>query len=102
MKIERHLTSQRVPSSETILESQHQRPVPLEGRMYVETTQNPRNPLGEIVPLLEGIQRHLVQLVVDNMTLKMNISIDRTTDSLLISALTDAPVAIVKIKECRI
>ena len=64
----------------------------------METTQNPRNPLGEIVPLLEGIQRYLVQSVVDNMTLKMNISIDRTTDSLVISPLTDAPVVIVEIK----
>ena len=43
-----------------------------------------------------------MQLAVHNMTLKkMNINIDRTTDSSLVITpiLTDAPVAIVEIKE---
>ena len=71
--------------------------------MYVEPSQNPRNPLGGIGDLLEGDQRYLVMLAVHNMTLekKTNISIVRTT-SVITPTLTDAPVAIVEIEQCGI
>ena len=51
--IEQYPKSQPVRSTETIRESQYQRSL-LEGRIYMEPTQNPRNPLGDVGDILRA------------------------------------------------